>query len=79
MLTPNAPSRIPCATIARMRANSSAVGARLAVPITCWRTVLCPTWYPTLIPMPIAAAESMVAASGYGPPPSGPPSARVTP
>jgi hypothetical protein len=76
---PNAPSPIAWRTIATMRASSSAVGARLSVPITSRRTVLWPTRYATFMPRPDCCAESMYAASGHGLLPSGPPSASVTP
>ena len=76
---PKAPSPIPCAIMCRIRCSSGAVGARFASPIAARRTVLCPTRYATLMPILWVSRAVIYVPSGHGDPPSGPPSARVTP
>ena len=79
MLSPKAPWCIASRTMPTIFASSSAVGARFAVPITRERIVLCPASQATFIPSPTFATESAYVPNGEGPPPSGPPSASVTP
>ena len=62
-----------------MRASSSAVGARFAVPITARRIVLCPARIRDVDAERLVVERIEIRPNGHGPPPSGPPSASVTP